>query len=106
MLDAGVCVIFSVDWDETGPTKTLRLTEKTRGFFEERTVGFSRHFEAGRNGQRVDRLIRIWRTAVSTRDLCRIDGVTYDILQVQPKTDEEGMLVTDLTLQEGDDGEY
>ena len=105
MLDAGVCTICGVSWDESGVTKTRQLTTKVKGFYEERTVGFARHFEAGRNGQRVDKLIRIWRAPVNTRDICMIHGVEYAIRQVQHKKDEDGLLVTDLSLEEYGDGE-
>lgn len=105
MLDSGVCTIYDAHWDESGVAKTRQLTEKLTGFYEERTVGFARHFEAGRNGERVDKLIRIWRAQVSTQDACVIDGVEYRIRQVQQKKDEDGLLVTDLSLEEYGDGE-
>ena len=62
MLDSGLCKICSVEWDDTKIPKTRILVTKVETCFEERTVGINRNYEAARNGQHADRLIRIWRT--------------------------------------------
>ncbi len=101
MLDDGICTICDVQWDETSIPKKRTLKPKLLPLcFEERTVGVTRFYEAGRNGQRIDRMIRIWRQKVSTRDICVIDGTEYYIRQVQATLDDNGMPVTDLALEE------
>ena len=100
MHDAGVCALYETKFDEAGvvtPKRTLHLLGEH--YFEERTVGITRHYAAAKNGERVDRLIRIWRTPVSARCICSIDGVEYNIRQVQPTTNQDGLMVTDLALE-------
>ena len=103
MLDSGVCRFYSVEWDESKTKKRRTLRHMADAFFGERTVGVTRHYEAARNDERVDRLIRVWRMPVSTREICVIDGLEYLIRQVQPTTDKDGLLVTDLALEENRD---
>ncbi len=104
MLDSGICTICAAAWDETSISKKRTLEQKAKLCFEERTVGVTRNYEAARNGRHADRLIRIWRTSVRIRvnDICEIGGVQYHIIQVQYTTDADGLLVTDLTLEEND----
>lgn len=105
MLDSGICTISAVKWDETSIPKTRTLEQKLKLCFEERTVGVTRNYEAARNGRHADRLIRVWRTTVRIRvnDICEIDGVQYHVIQVQYTTDADGLMVTDLTLEENDE---
>lgn len=102
--DSGVCTICAVHWDDSQIPKVRNLDPKTTVCFEERTVGISRNYEAARNGRHADRLIRIWRTKerVRTNDVCIIDGMEHHIIQVQYTVDSDGILVTDLTLEEND----
>lgn len=104
MLDSGLCKICSVEWDDTKILKARILVTKVETCFEERTVGINRNYEAARNGQHADRLIRIWRTPekIKVNDICLIDGVEHHVIQVQYTTDGNGLLVTDLTLEEND----
>ncbi len=104
MLDSGLCTICEVIWDDAKIKKTRELKPKITVCFEERTVGITRNYEAARNGRHADRLIRIWRTKdkVRTNDICLIDGQEHHIIQVQYTTDADGLLVTDLTLEEND----
>nr|DAL51019.1 MAG TPA_asm: hypothetical protein [Caudoviricetes sp.] len=104
MLDSGLFAIYAVKWDESGVSKTKTLEQTLTGSFEDRTVGVTRNYEAARNGHQADRLIRIWRTPqrVRVNDVCAIGGIYYHVIQVQYTTDAEGLLVTDLTLEETD----
>ena len=99
MFDSGICDIYTVEWDERTIPKTCRRTLCHTLQFGDRTVGMTRQYEAGRNDQRVDRLIRIWRTPVTTQQICAIDGVDYIIRQIQNKTDDDGLYVTELALE-------
>ena len=39
---------------------------------------------------------------IKVNDICLIDGVEHHVIQVQYTTDSNGLLVTDLTLEEND----
>lgn len=110
--DAGVAIIYQVEGDETGgPPVSTRLVELTHQPFGELTVGVTRFYSAAAAGMTVSRLIEIWRDdRISTRDICRILDQFYNIQQIVPNTDEDGLLVTRLTLEETDgsawEGQY
>lgn len=107
LLDRGICEV----WRESisTPSGTLPQTTTTKVFasyYGERTVGFNRYWTAMAQDNRIDLLIRIQRFAVSTADKVVLDPVTpdgtagtYNVLQVQHLEDEDGLLVTDLSLE-------
>lgn len=102
--DAGIAVIYRAAGDDTGQSQSdIRLEEKARHPFGERTVGVTRFYSAAAAGMTVSRLIEIWRDdAISVRDICCIGERFYLIQQIVPTTDEDGLLVTRLTLEETD----
>ncbi|MEH2937953.1 hypothetical protein [Lawsonibacter sp. JLR.KK007] len=101
--DAGMAMIYQVEEGGGPPPASPRLKEKTRQPFGERTVGVTRFYSAAAAGKTVSRLIEVWRDdRISTRDLCRIGERWYNIQQVVPAADEDGILVTRLTLEETD----
>lgn len=101
LLDSGVCTIYELrDGGTTGVNRAYRLREKSRHCFKELTVGYERHYEARRSNESVDKSLRIWRdTTISTTDICEVNGQRFRICQIQPREDEDGMLVTDLALE-------
>jgi hypothetical protein len=103
--DAGFARFYAVEGDESGPPPhKTKLVEKGGQCFAEKTVGLQRFYEAAKVGMQADRLIEIWRdTSLTTRDLCRIEGQLYHIQQAAQGADEDGILVTRLTLQAVDD---
>ncbi len=80
-------------------------------YYSALTVGVTRYWTARGNNDQVDLLIRTERDAsISTRDravLTPFTGETvggwYKILQVQHTTDDDGLLVTDLSLERIDE---
>lgn len=102
--DAGVATIYQVIGADGGvPPARPRLAEKTWQTFGEMTVGVTRFYSAAAAGKTVSRLIELWRDdSISVRDVCRIGERFYNIQQVVPTTDDDGMLVTRLTLEETD----
>jgi len=109
--DAGIAVIYHVEEGAGPPPSSPRLTEKARHSFGEMVVGVTRFYSAAAAGKTVSRLIEIWRDdRIDTRDLCRIGNRFYLIQQVTPTADEDGILVTRLTLEETDgsawEGQY
>lgn len=106
ILDSGVLTVYAVSSTEDAappPVKHL-LQEKLTCLYGERVVGATRYYSAAKAGQQVDRTVRIWRDpSVTVRDVCMVDGGYYRIRKVTVTTDEDGLLVTDLDL-ENDDG--
>lgn len=109
--DAGIAVIYQVEEGAGPPPASPTLKEKTRQPFGEMTVGVTRFYSAAAAGKKVSRLIELWRDdRIDTRDLCRIGQHFYLIQQVNPTTNDDGLLVTRLTLEETDgsawEGQY
>lgn len=109
--DAGIAVIYQMEEGSGPPPASPHLTEKTRQAFGEMTVGVTRFYSAAAAGKTVSRLIELWRDdRIDTRDLCRIGNHFYLIQQVNPTADDDGLLVTRLTLEETDgsawEGQY
>ena len=102
--DAGTAVICQVERDETAPPpQRARLVEKSVHSYGEKTVGVTRYYSAAKAGMRVDRLIEIWRDdSITTRDVCKLGERCYLIQQAAQGADEDGLLVTWLTLEETD----
>ena len=68
-------------------------------------MGATRYYAAAKAGQRIDRTVRIWRDhtiPLSVRDICLVDALYYVIRKITPTTDEDGLLVTDLDLEDND----
>nr|DAO75086.1 MAG TPA: hypothetical protein [Caudoviricetes sp.] len=106
ILDSGVLSVYRVDYHEgkgpkqTKPTLTLRMTVQ----YGERVVGITRYYEAAKVGRQIDRTVRIWRQhSITIRDVCQLDSQWYLIRKVTPTSDEDGLLVTDLDLEQSDD---
>lgn len=102
--DAGTAVIYQVERGGVKlPSASSRLVEKTCQPFGEMTVGVTRFYAAAAAGKTVSRLIELWRDdSISTRDICRIGERFYNIQQVVSAENEDGLLVTRLTLEETD----
>ncbi len=102
LLDSGILRVCTLeDMADPGGMPLERLVEKSRHWYGERTVGYGRYFAAGQANERVDMLVRVWADRnISTLDYCVMeDGTQYRILQVQQVTDEDGLRVTDLSLE-------
>ncbi len=109
--DAGIAAIYQVEEGAGPPPAAPRLKEKTRQPVGEMTVGVTRFYSAAAAGKTVSRLIEIWRDdRIDVRDLCRIGARWYNIQQIVPTADDDGLLVTRLTLEETNgsawEGEY
>ncbi|MGO5022095.1 hypothetical protein ACTQ4E_03225 [Lawsonibacter sp. LCP25S3_G6] len=107
ILDAGVLTIYGVSSTEgtMPPPVRYSLDVKRTACFGEKVVGATRYYAAAKVGQRIDRTVRIWRDAsipITVRDICLADGIYYRIRKVTPTADEDGLLVTDLDLEDDD----
>ena len=102
--DAGIAAIYQVEEGAGPPPAAPPLKEKKRQPYGE-------FYSAAAAGKTVSRLIEIWRDdRIDVRDLCRIGARWYNIQQIVPTADDDGLLVTRLTLEETDgsawEGEY
>ena len=107
ILDSGVLTIYAVSSSEgtAPPPVKWTLSEKRTAVFGDRVVGATRYYAAAKAGQRIDRMVRIWRDhtiPLSVRDVCLVDDLYYAIRKITPTTDEDGLLVTDLDLEDTD----
>lgn len=109
VLDAGFASIRSGRNDAPPGCvpKTDYSTIKFESYYAEKTVGVNRYWTALSHNDRSDLVIEILRCGkISTADQCILSsfvdtGVNgkYKILQVQHLQDEDGRMVTDLTLE-------
>lgn len=123
--DSGIVTIYRVSVDENGPPpKVEKLVKRSTHYFGEMTVGIQRYYEAAKVGQQIDLLIEIWRDPnaygggewpldaaecnpnIKTRDIAQIEDRFYFIRQITPTKDEDGILVTRLSLEEDDSGTW
>lgn len=105
ILDAGMLTIYAVSSTEgTAPPPVKHtLTPKLTALYGEKVVGATRYYAAAKVGQQIDRTVRIWRVpGVTVRDIVLADGIYYRIRKVTPTTDDDGLLVTDLDLEDDD----
>ncbi|BCI60846.1 phage head closure protein [Solibaculum mannosilyticum] len=103
MMDDGLCSIYKVKNVAEKGNKPVKGLTKLVGpvCYEERTVGITRYYTAMQAHVRVDRVLRIWKnTEISSQDVCiPADGQQYTIQQIQHTTDDDGLPVSDLTLE-------
>lgn len=106
LLDAGIVEICRISEDATcaGMPKEA-LVPFMRCYYGERTVGYNRQYAAKGVSEQVDALIRIWQDRSVRIGMYAItdDGTQYRIDNVQHLPDNDGLLVTDLTLRRLDD---
>lgn len=108
LLDAGILILYKLtNAAANGRMPNQKLVEFDRAYYGERTVGYNRLYAAKGVNQSIDKLIRIWRNdAVEVGDyviLEDVDLVTnkprqYRVDAVQHLLDDDGLKVTDLTL--------
>ncbi len=72
-----------------------------KSYFGIKTVGVTRYYAAMGNNDQVDLLIEVQRnTEISTAaDRAEIDGIYYRIVQAQHVLDDDGLPMTDLSLE-------
>lgn len=109
LLDSGIATIYnSRNTAAPGAFPVLVWdVEFFSSYYGDKTVGITRFWTAAAHDDRADLLIEIQRNGgISTADRCQIqpftDGATaglYKILQVQHLLNEDGLPVTDLTLE-------
>lgn len=105
MFDAGmvqICTLQNIA--EPGEMPKEALSQVSAAMFEERTVGYNRFYASKGVNEQVDLLIRVWRNNTARIGMyavltCSENDGQYRILNVQHMLDDDGLKVTDLTLQ-------
>ena len=105
ILDSGMLTVYAVSSTEgTAPPPVKHaLVRKLTANYGEKTVGATRYYAAAKVGQQIDRAVRIWRVpGITVLDVCLVDSMYYRIRKVTLAADEDGLLVTDLDLEDDD----
>lgn len=100
LLDSGICSVYKL----VGNSISGSLELKSSHYYGEKTVGVIRYYEAKRSDSRIDRLIRVWRDeSIVATDICvLVDGKQYEVIQAAHLLDENGLKVTDISLERKD----
>lgn len=102
LLDSGVLTIYTLkDYYSSGRVPKQKLVEHSQHYYGERMIGFSRQYAANGVNQRIDLLARVWhdRSLIIGMYATDDEGTQYRITNVQHLIDEDGLRVTDLTME-------
>lgn len=102
LLNDGILTICSLkNTAAPGKMPAEKLAVKSKHWYGERTVGYGRYFTALQANNKIEMQARIWRDReILSTDYCVLeDGSQYQIRQVQHLLDEDGLPVTDLSLE-------
>ena len=109
MMDAGVLTLCKlVNTAEDGRMPVEQLEPLETGVFEDRIVGYNRYFTARGVNEQVDMMVRVWRMPEARAGMYAVlsqsenDG-QYRIVQVQNLLNDDGLKVTDLSLERLDE---
>lgn len=105
LFDSGELILCTVKDDaSTSEMPKEKLVPGNRHLYGERTIGYGRQYAAMGVSEQVDMLARIWQDRSARIGMYALVGNDqYRINNVQHLIDEEGLQVTDLTLQRLDD---
>lgn len=101
LFDDGILQICTLkNKAESGEMPKEALVPGKEHFYGERTVGYGRQYAAKGVNEQVDMLVRIWQDrSIRIGMYVLVDGDQYRIDNVQHLYDDDGLRVTDLTLQ-------
>lgn len=111
MLDSGELTVWrGENISPPGGMPVLQYRQVWASYYENRTIGVTRHYTAQQHGDRADVVARVQRTYVINPAEDKVilhpydheDGNAYKVTQKQDITDENGLLMTDLTLERED----
>lgn len=106
LFDAGTLTLCRLE--NTAPPGAMpreRLVPGETCFYGERTVGYNRQYAAMGANERIDMLVRIWQNRAARAGMYALldTGEQYRITFAQQLMDEDGLRVTDLTLERLED---
>lgn len=109
LLDNGIATVWRRELTSAPGDMPMEKFSKEvfKSYYGNKTVGYARYWTAQAHDSQANFLIEIQRNAgISTADRCQLEPFSdleatgyYKILQVQHLLDEDGLPVTDLTLE-------
>lgn len=109
MLDSGIAVVCGLENVANPPfMPSMKLVEKTRGYFGFRTVGVQRFYQAAGADRTIDALVRMVYDPEIKRGLYAVlytdmdnpaNGEQYRIARAEMVEDEDDLRMIDLTLE-------
>lgn len=112
-LDSGVLTVWrGANQAPAGSMPTITYTQVWGSYYVDKTIGVTRWYTAQQHGDRPDMVVQVQRTWELKTGTDRVilspfgwvdDGGAYKIVQIQQVLDDNGLPMTDLTL-ERDDG--
>lgn len=100
--DDGILKIYDVkDISEPGMKPVTGLVYKSSHYFGYETVGITRYYTAMQANNKISELVHIWQDrSITTQNICVMeDGQQYKCQFVQHTKDENGLLITKITLE-------
>ena len=93
-----------------GSMPVLKYAQIWGSYYADRTIGIQRYYTAMQHDNRVDAMVRVQRTyelkpaddRIILSPYSHEDGNAYRIIQLQQVLDDDGLPVTDLTLERDD----
>lgn len=104
LLDAGkltLCTLKEKEERKPGSMPQESLVPGETCFYGERTVGYNRQYAAMGVNERIDMIARIWQNRAARAGMYALldNGEQYRITFAQQLLDDDGLRVTDLTLE-------
>ena len=102
LLDAGTLTLCTLQ--NTAPAGAMPREQLVLGetcFYGERTVGYNQQYAAMGVNERIDMIARIWQNRAARAGMYALldNGEQYRINFAQQRQDDDGLRVTDLTLE-------
>lgn len=107
-LDSGVLTVWNgANAAPPGSMPVMKYKKVWSSYYQNRTVGITRHYTAQQYGDRVDALVRVHRIyeinpaedKIILHPYDHLDGNAYRITQKQDVVDEDNLPASDLTLE-------
>lgn len=111
MLDSGTLTVWrGTNASPAGSMPVLKYAQIWGSYYADRTIGIQRYYTAMQHDNRVDAMVRVQRTyelkpaddRIILSPYSHEDGNAYRIIQLQQVLDDDGLPVTDLTLERDD----
>lgn len=105
--DDGIVKIYRVtNGSQNGEIPRKVLTLKDEAYYQEISIGVTRHYEAVRAGVQISALIGVWdETDVKTNDIVVLndEDIQYRVERVEPDYDKKNLRIKKATLVTNED---
>lgn len=105
--DDGIAKIYSVtNGNQNGEIPRKVLTLKDEAYYNEASVGVTRHYEAIRAGVKISALIVVWdEVDIKTNDIVILndEDVQYRVERVEPEWNKKNLRIKKATLVTNED---